>query len=392
MRMSLLVVLFALSGCLGNVEGRPIPQDKLYFPSILLQNNNTLYVVNTNLDLQYKTGSISQIDIAGQKINQVTLIPSLPGQVIANPDFSTIITTSQQSNSILSVFSNTSLSLQYNAPYFLTFYADNKSGLLGYLSPATNEFWDPNRFSVLADQSELQSFTYDPVAGIQITHSYQLATCFPPPAKSFRRIARIGGISFKNGSIYILAEFFIDDPAGNNKFTKRVFLIRTVPGDTFCNDQTLKIDITKSENAQAARGLVITNDGTKAYALLDENPDLLAIDLTAQSVVQRTPTCKSPATLKLSPDETTLLVACPKSNELVGYNASNLSLFGMVIAEKKDGVPLTGGPLDVLFDQTNSKQIFVSYQQDHKVGIFKYENSSASNRSLSFSKWIELSR
>ncbi len=395
MRVYLLCFILSLSGCLGTVEGNPIPEDRLYYPSVLLQNQNTLYVVNTNLDLQYKTGSISQIDLTTGKIGQVTLVPSLPGQALANANFSTLFTTSQHTNSLQNAIAGTGLSLRYNAPYFLALYADQTSGLVGYLTLPTNEPWDLNRFSLVANQPDLQYFTTDPTAGIQIKQSFQIASCFPAPARSYRRVARLGGIKVQGSNTYILTELIIDDPVDNTKFSKRVFLIRTpsslIPQGKLCSDQTAVLDITQTEKAQAARGLVISNDEKIAYALLDEGPLLVKIGLDADktkiAVTERIATCKRPETLKLSGDGNTLAVACPKVNELTTYNALDLNLFG-----KYTAVGNTGGPLDILFDQTNVKQIFVSYQQDNKIGIFKYENSSAGNRSLDFVQWLQLSR
>lgn len=379
--------LLMISGCLGTVEGQPIPQGQLYFPGVLLKNSPTLYVVNTNLDLQYKTGSISKINLDTQKVEATTLTPSLPGQAVANDSFSLLLTTSQQDNSLAG------LRLSYNAPYFLALFSDQKSGLVGYLSLATNEFWDSKRFSIVADQPELQAFTVDSAGKIQITKSFQLASCFDSTQKKYRRIGRLGGVSITQSNVYLLAEFFIDDPTDSNKFTKHVFLIRTpadlVSSGTLCNDKTLKLDITKTEMAQAARGFAISSDEKRAYVLLDENPILLSIDLTTSSILQRVPTCKGPAMIKLSPDtpQSTLAVSCPKSNELVTYNASDLNIFGKHVAANA-----LGGPLDILFDQPPSKKIFVSYQQDHKIGIFEYENSAPNNRSLKFSEWLKLSR
>ncbi|MEI6806613.1 MAG: hypothetical protein WCK49_08950 [Myxococcaceae bacterium] len=386
MRMSLLGVLLALSGCLGTVDGDSFPEDSLYYPSVLLQKDNTLYVVNSNLDLRYQTGGISQIDLTSRKVSLTKFIPSLAGQAVANDDFSILITTSQQRNSLLDALSGNNLSLQYNAPYFVGALKGQTSGLLGYLNLPINEFWDNTRFSLVADQPEIQAFTYDKAAGIQITKNYQIATCFDKPAKSYRRIARLGGISIQPDNTYILAEFFIDDPSDNTKFSKRVFLIRTNPKDTLCDDKTTILDITKTEKAQAARALVVADSNT-AYALLDEYPILVKIDLKAQNVTERVPTCKGPATLKLSPDALTLLVACPKTNELIAYNASDLGLFGRYMAEKTKS-----GPVDVLFDQTTPNRIFVSYQQDHAIGILKYENSAPHNRSLGTFEWLQLPR
>lgn len=393
MRIGLLAILLALSGCLGTIEGQPIPQDQLYFPSVLLKNGNTLYAINTNLDLQYKTGSISKINLDTQKVEATILTPSLPGQAVANDSFSLLLTTSQKDNSLAS------LQLSYNAPYFLALFSDQKSGLVGYLSLATNEFWDSTRFSIVADQPELQAFTIDSAGKIQISKSFQLASCFDTAQKKYRRIGRLGGVSITQSNVYLLAEFFIDDPVDSNKFTKHVFLIRTpadlVSSGTLCNDKTLKLDITKTEMAQAARGFAISSDEKWAYVLLDENPILLSIDLAAENVTQRVPTCKGPATIKLSPNapqspdtpKSTLLVSCPKSNELVAYNSLDLNIFGKHVATNT-----LGGPLDILFDKPPSKKIFVSYQQDHKIGIFEYENSVLNNRSLKFSEWLKLSR
>lgn len=384
-RIDWICSLLILSGCLGSVEGNPIPQDKLYFPSILFQNSpQKLSVVNTNLDLQYKTGSISEIDLSTRTISNTVLIGSQPGQLIGH------FITSQNVPYLQELSSGKFISLPYNAPYFLVLLPDQSSGLLGYLTSPTNELWDSSRFSLLKDQPELQYFTFDSANGFQIKQNLQISTCFKKPNRLVRRIARLGGIQIINKNIYILAEFFIDDPRNINLALKHVFLIQTsldqISKGSLCGDSKNIMDLTMSEKAQAARGIIVTQDEKKVYIILDENPLLLSID-TAQNIVdRRVNTCQHPSTLKLSPDEQTLLVACSKSNELAAYNASDLSWFGKYLGGN--------GPLDILFELPPSNRIFVSYQLDHKIGIFQYENTPTSlpRRSLSSVQWLELSR
>lgn len=186
-----------------------------------------------------------------------------------------------------------------------------------------------------------------------------------------------------------MAEFFIDDSERANQFLRHVFLIKSPVSDLqkgvlSCTEKANRLDLSLTEKAQAARGLQISADETKAYIILDENPLLLAVDLTQNSIINRVETCKSPTTLKLSPDSQTLAISCSKANQLVAYNASDLAWFG-----KHNG---GNGPLDILFDTLPSQKIYVSYQQDNKIGIFPYENASPSKRSLGPVQWLELSR
>ena len=391
MRIYILFILGILSGCAGGVDGQPIPQDQLYYPSVLLKNNNTLYVVNTNLDLQYSSGSISEIDLVTKKISQKTTIPSLAGQAVASSDFSTLLTTSQHTSQLLNAFSNTSLSTPQNGPYFLALIPGTTNGLMGYLMLASNEPWDDNRFSLAGKPAELEYFAFDPKTGLSIAKSFSLADCFPPPARPYRRIGRIGGIQITKKNAYILAEFFIDDSERANQFLRHVFLIKSPISDLqkgvlSCTNNANRLDLSLTEKAQAARGLQISADETKAYIILDENPLLLTVDLTQNSIINRVETCKSPTTLKLSPDSQTLAISCSKANQLVAYNATDLAWFG-----KYNG---GNGPLDILFDPDKAGQIFVSYQQDNQIGIFKYENQASyfPKRSLDFVQWLQLSR
>lgn len=387
------LILACALGCSTNTDGNAIPTDRLYFPSVLLQNGKKLYVVNSNLDLQFSSGSISTINLDTNKIENVQTTPSLPGQAIFLKSSSTILTTSQKEATL--VHNGVSiLSLGYNAPYYLTTNSDQSAGLLGYLTNTFSESWDANKFSLVADQPDLQYFTLSS-GSTQITQSFQLANCFPAPQRPTRRVGRVGDIKIVNNNAYIAFDFVIDDPNDKTKAYKHAFLMRTpvaaLSQGNLCPEPKALFDISTTEKAQAIRSLVISQDEQTAYVLLDEDPTLAKISLNSDinqwTVAARFATCKGPTTLKLSPDSLTLMVACPKSNELAAYNATDISLFG------KSSMPeAKGGPLDILFDQTQAGRIFVTYPQDHQIGIFTYENASASKRSLTSGQWLQLSR
>ncbi|MBH1988507.1 MAG: hypothetical protein I8H75_00175 [Myxococcaceae bacterium] len=370
-------------------DQRSIPADTFYFPSVLLQDQDHLFVVNSNLDLQYSSGNILQIDLNTQRVVGLQSTPSLAGEACLLASNQILIT--DQTHPQLVQSAQPLLPLTYQAAYFLKLSPDRNWGLVGYLTPVVSESWNDSKDSLLSNQPEIQSFALS-ASGIELKDSFQLKNCFPSPSRSLRRIGRLGALIVQDSQVFVLFEFVVDDPDHVNRSYKHAFFLQAPLSDVqaghLCSSSNRPFDLSQTEQSQGLRDLAITKDQSTAYVLMDEEPLLLRVSLQPSPMVTaRVATCRGPTRLKLSPNEESVFVSCAKSNELVAYNAKDLLLYGK---ENRSDAP--GGPVDILFDQTTDHRIFVTYQQDHKIGIFSYANVSSRQRSLAFSEWLQLSR
>ncbi|MES2504570.1 MAG: hypothetical protein V4534_06810 [Myxococcota bacterium] len=401
MKYAFICLLSLVSSCMGLDEGDPIPMDRLYAPASMLKNGDTLYVVNANLDLRYKTGSVLGINVSdttAAKVTETAKIPSQGGILAASSDFESIFVTSQQLGSLNSLKPEQQLDLGQNGPYFLSLVPNQQAGFIGYLLTFASELIDDGRFSVTGNQGELQYFTWAPGQPPQVKQTFKISSCFK--AQAYQRTARLGGLLINNGNLFALAEIIVTP---GYRPQKRVFLVKAAVSDLQqgnLNQTTCKtVDLTQGENggvqslAQAGRGLAVSTDGNTVYALLDENPTVLRLGFGSDGAVSQTAkveTCRSPVQIRLSPDEKTVLVACDKSHQLIAYNAPNLGVIGKfqggTTSERNDL-----GPVDILFDPLKPSQVFVSFQGSHQIGIFNYANTTSS-QSFDFVSRLKLSR
>ncbi len=370
-------VVILLAGCPGSTEGDSIPLDRFYYPSSLAKNGNTLYVANANLDLQYRNGSVLQVDTTTGKVTRTWLIPSLAGEFAHDKAFLELWITAQGNPVLTELFSGKTLSLAQYQPYFLRLAAGGQSGFLGYFYRTDNVLSSED--SLIKDLSELQYFEKS-----EIKQSLRLANCIGDKTDRLR-ISRLGGMQISaDGSVYALAEMIIKPDTTPQK---HVFLVKASAAklqDCTATD----VSATLNENAVGARGLVLSNDQKKAYLLLDENPALVVVTLGDTPVNSKSiTTCKAPGKIKISGDGSTLFVLCPRTNQVLAYDSASLSLLGEVqtaLDMTRQGL----SPVDMVID---GQELWVSYQNSHQIGILKYENSSSA-RTLSFVRWFELSR
>ncbi len=371
-----MTLVLLLASCPGSTDGDSIPVDRFYYPSSLAKNGNTLYVANANLDLQYRNGSVLQIDTTTGKVTRSWLIPSLAGEFAHDAAFSELWITAQGKPVLMELISEKTLELPQQQPYFLTLASGTQGGLLGYLYRTDNIL--SSQSSLIKDFAELQYFEQ---SGIK--QSLRLANCIGDKTDRLR-ISRIGGVQNVGGNVYALAEMIIKPDTTPQK---HVFLIKAPIaklGDCSATDLTE----TLRENAVGARGIVLSADAQKAYVLLDENPSLSIINLGEKLAVSNSvTTCKAPGKMKMNQAGDTLFVLCPRTNQVLAYDSASLALLGEVqtaLDMTRQGL----SPLDMVID---GNELWVSYQNSHQIGILKYENSSSA-RTLSFVRWFELSR
>lgn len=74
-----LISLGSLAGCFSVAEGVPPPLDRFYYPTSLVVSpgQNTLYVVNSDFDLQYSGGTVQALDLAALRTTSQKLRTAL---------------------------------------------------------------------------------------------------------------------------------------------------------------------------------------------------------------------------------------------------------------------------------------------------------------------------
>lgn len=418
------------------------PSDHPYYPSSLLQNGNTLFVLASNFDQRYSHANALSIDLAIVDaavlqtqnpviMNAVTssgFIHSFPDGAVFSPLRDEIIFVSREQRSIRTLplagsgsliscpGATTTLGqdcfsadpaayLDQTNPYYLTLFSSDQQnidgGIVAFLTdPMVIRPNDRGEFKLPAFV-EMERFTWNNAdSSAEVVDDIGLGNKLKPPASpqsANRSNARIGGLTEAAGYLYFLAERAVDGLTVTiAPQLARVSLadLNTAPvaGITVATTELPGFGMQISVHSLAVRQLPDALAPTTLQFFMTNGAagSLFQFELSLSDpldannrlkVVQRNRVfaCNHPTDIKLSPDQSKVIVACDKGKMLV-YDAATLQPLTL---DPVVGAVYGRGPVKILFDSRVVAAPFRFYTAnflDGSIGIFDLSDGANPNQ------------
>lgn len=419
-------MLIALS-CTQDGNSSMPPIDHPYYPSAILQNADTMYVVSSNFDQRYRQANLLSIDLA--KVDAALLqnvsvigtdvvtssayIPSFTDGATLSPNKDKIVLVTRGEKAALRSIplgptnliacpnattalgqdcysQEPALALRQSNPYYLTIFGDAGSditgGVIGYLlDPVIYRANDKGNF-LLPQYFEMERFTWnasdstaDIVARIGIGEKIRSPLV---PGTNKRYNVRIGGVTQVDGYQYFLAERAPEAP--QLPVEPQIVRISMAdlqsagPANITANAYDLSTRMSSIESSTlAVRALpdrlqFYVSNGLLGNLFQFEMSIAQPTDASGRLVLSlknRSELCNRPTNMKLTPNQEKLIVTCD-TGEILIFEASTLRVLDN---DRASGPAYGRGPVKIHFDTRApfSNRFYVANINDGSISVFE---------------------
>lgn len=439
-RLLSLFLIAMLAGCQDEINDKNPPIDHPYFPSSIVQKNNTLFVFGSNFDLRYEHANVMSVDLsvvnANLNVNNPVLgaaavtssgfIPSFPDAPILTPEGDALLYLSRAERSLRRIPLSPSgtqlacgattalgqdcfsaapaLALEQMNPYYLGTFSSGGNLSGGYVAYLLDPgILEADKFGDFTFPIfyELDRFTWNTgTATAQIDERFGIGNKLAPVGTSLRRTnARVGGLVEANGYLY----FLVEEPTGvaGGLLTMSLKLARVLlsdlqtktPGTLTINQYDFtaigdKISLPTLAIRQVSGSLqffVSNANGGQLFEFtmplgqqLDTNNNL-NLSLKGNPVT----VCNRPTDMKVSPDtnQTKLVIACDSGKILV-YDPDTLAPLAV---DPSSGPVFGRTPIKLHFDTNTTTFPFRFYTanfDDGSLSVFDLNDGSTPNQAI----------
>jgi hypothetical protein len=435
-----LLITFVLS-CSQHEDPTNPPVDHPYYPSALLQNQNTLYVFSSNFDQRFDQANVPTVDLAAvdaailqgtqvignSVVSSSGFIPNFADGPTFSPASDQILYVSRGDRSLRSIPlsgnggliacpNSTALigqdcsshapaaSLQQANPYYLTLFGTTNSltgGVIGYLlDPTVQRATHEGNFNFPAF-FEMERFTWnDASSSAQITQDIGIGQeLVAAPLANRRYNVRIGGLTNVGDYQYFLAE----RPTEMQVVPAAPQLVRVALADLqsadAANIKTNSFDLSATGmfitvSTFGVRGIpnltapttlqffisngVLGNLFQFELALGQPPDDKGRLNLKLKNQQE---ICNHPTDIKVTPDQNKVIVACDNGKMLV-YDAATLAPLGI---DPSAGAIFGRGPVRILFDARVAAPPYRFYAAnflDGSLSVFDVNDVAVQNQPI----------
>lgn len=168
--------------------------------------------------------------------------------------------------------------------------------------------------------------------------------------------------------VYFLFEKY-SDKSSFIEHSKGVFIIAVLASQLISEKQvpasSIELwDLSEQYNIKGAQDLYVNDEGSLAYVLARLPESIFKIDLHDQKRFESQPVCLGASSLAVTAAQDRLFIPCYQDNKVISFKLPSLRL------DNATGY-YGRGPAFIAIDD-NHKRIFVSYNNDNKVGILNF--------------------